>query len=96
MHIVDEATHFTPAIFLKRHTASEIWRTVVLCWNKVYLGPTDYLHVDQGSNYISKEFGECAEAECIKLLKAPIESPGTMSHVEIYDALLRAAYMKIR
>lgn len=76
------------AKFLERQTAEDLWKRIVHCWNKTYLGPPDYLHVDHGSNYISKEFGSTADAEGIAILKAPIESPGSISHVERYQAPL--------
>lgn len=60
------------------------------------MGPPDYLHVDQCTNFVSAEFSKCAESEGITVIQAPIESPATMSHVERYHAPLRAAYTKIR
>ena len=96
LHIVDEATHYNAASFLRKMSSAETWKTIVRCWTAVYLGPPDFLRVDQGTNFVSKEFCASAEAEGIKVLPAPIESPETLSHVERYHAPLRAAYTKIR
>ncbi len=96
LHVVDEATHFGAALFLKNQSTKSIWKAFLKCWTRIYLGPPDFLQVDQGTNFISSEFGECAKAEGITVLKAPIESANTMSHVERYHAPLRSAYKKIR
>lgn len=96
LHVVDEATHYTSAVFLNRQRASDTWKGLLRCWSRVYLGPPDFLRMDQGTNFIAKEFVESATAEGITVLPAPIESPSTMSHVERYHAPLRAAFKKIR
>ena len=96
LHVVDEATHYAAATFLRSMSAEDTWKALLRCWIRTYLGPPDHLRVDQGSNFISKHFLASADAEGIKVLEAPIESPSTMSHVERYHKPLRAAYMKIR
>lgn len=96
LHVVDEATHFNAALFLRNQSSQCIWKSFLKCWSRVYLGPPDYLHVDQGSNFISVELSKCAQAEGITVVKAPIESPATMTHVERYHAPLRSAFTKIR
>lgn len=95
LHVVDEATHFAAAIFLRKVSSKEVWKAFLRCWTHVYLGPPDYLKIDQGSNFTSKEFKGLAEATGIQILECPIESPATMSHVERYHAPLRAAYEKL-
>lgn len=96
LHLVDEATHYNAAQFLRKQSSTDVWKSIMRCWYRTYLGPPDFLHVDQGTNFVAKEFKECAEAEGIKILEAPIESPSTMSHVERYHVPLRSAYNKIR
>ena len=96
LHMVDEATHYSAAQFLKKQSTTEVWKAIRRCWLRVYLGPPDFLHVDQGSNLVSKEFMEEAEVEGIRIIEAPVESPSTMSHVERYHAPLKLAYSKIR
>lgn len=96
LHIVDEATHYCAAQFLRNNSSREVWKTILRCWSRIYLGPPDFLHVDQGSNFTSQEFRESAEADGIRIIEAPIESPGSISHVERYHAPLRASYLKIR
>lgn len=96
LHAVDEATHYTAATFMRNNTAEETWKSLLRCWSRVYLGPPDYLRIDQGSNFVAKHFRDSADADGISILEAPIECPNTMSHVERYHAPLRAAYNKIR
>lgn len=96
LHVVDEATHYRSAMFVQRVRSREVWKTLLRCWCHVYLGPPDFLRVDHGSQFISKEFLENAEADGISVLTAPIECPSSMSPVERYHGPLRAAYTKIR
>jgi len=95
LHVVDEATHFAAAIFLRKVSSKEVWKGLLRCWTHVYLGPPDYLKLDQGSSFTSKEFRGLAEAEGIKIIDCPIESPASMSHVERYHGPLRTAYEKL-
>lgn len=95
LHIVDEATHFAAAMFLRKVSSAEVWRTFLRCWVHVYLGPPDYLRVDQGSNFTSEETSANAEGCGIKLIKEPVECPNSMSHVERYHGPLRSAYEKL-
>ena len=96
IHIVDECTHFTAASFLKSQSASEIWKSILMLWTHTYMGPPDFLAVDQGSAYISEEFKRNAAADGIIMEEAPIESPGSIGIVERYHAPLRSAYVKLR
>lgn len=96
LNVVDEATHFNGALFLKNQSFQTVGKSLVRCWLRIYLGLPDYLHIDQGTTLISKEFNECAEAEGITVLKAPFESPSTICYVERYHAPQQASYTKNR
>lgn len=96
LHMVDEATHFMAATFLRNHSSEQVWKGLMNCWSRVYLGPPDYLRIDQGSNFVSKEFLDNAESDGITILEARIESLSTMSHSERYHGPLRVTYTKIR
>ena len=95
LHVVDEATHFTSACWLRKSTSKEVWKALLRCWSNIYMGPPDFLRVDQGTNFISEEFKELADTSGITLLEAPIECPSSLSHVERYHGPLRKAYEKI-
>jgi len=91
-HVVDNATHFAGAKFLRKVSSSEVRKGFMFCWAHVYLRPLDFLQLDQGSNFTSKEFRGLAEAEGIKIIDFPIESPASMSQFERYHGPLRTAY----
>lgn len=93
--IIDEATHFSAAGFLKSQSAKAVLKAVLHLWTLTYLGPPDYLGIDQGSNYVSEEFRSNAEAQGIIIDEAPIETPGAIGTVERYHAPLRAAHEKV-
>ena len=96
LHVVDEATHYQSAAFLHKQKSNDVWKCFLRCWSRIYLGPPDFLDVNQGSNFISKDFLNNADAEGISVLPVPIESPHSISHVERYHSPLRAAFNKIR
>lgn len=96
IHKVYEATYFSAAAFLRSQTAKEVWKAIQNIWVLVYMGPPDYLVVDQGSNYISSELKLNAEAEGVRIDEAPIEIPGAVGTVERYNAPLRSGYERIR
>ncbi len=61
LHYVDEATQYASARFLSTMSSSDVWKTLMRCWILAYLGPPDFLRVDKGSNFVSKEFKSNAE-----------------------------------
>ncbi len=79
LHCVDECTHFGSAAIVPSMRSEDVWKTLLKCWSLVYLGPPDFLRIDQGSNFVSAEFKASAHAEGITVLEAPVESPETMS-----------------
>jgi hypothetical protein len=74
LHIVDEATHFQTAAFLTKVTAEETWNVLSCSWSRMYLGPPDFLRIDQGTNFTAREFIDSAAGEGISVLEAPIVS----------------------
>lgn len=95
LHIVDEATHFAVATFLKTQTTDEIWKAITLLWMHTYMGPPDFLAVDQVSAYVSSKFKANGAAAGISLKEAPIESASTIGVAERYPAPLHSAYLKV-
>lgn len=86
IHMVDEATDFTAAKFVKKPSAASIWRAIQHMWILTYMGPLDHLSVDHRSAYLSDEMGRNMAASKIQLDEAPIENPGTIGIVERYHA----------
>ena len=88
LHVVDEATHFSAATWLRNSSLKEVWNGLLRCWSHVYAGPPDFLRIDQGSNFISREFKDKADTSGISLIEAPVGSPNSMSHGERYHGPL--------
>lgn len=65
---VDEATHYRSTLFLNFVRAFDAWKTFLRCWSRLYLGPPDFLRVDQDSNLVSKEMLDSAETDDISVL----------------------------
>ncbi len=95
LHLVDEATHFSSATWMIRTTSLAVWKAFTRCWSQIYMGPPDHLGLDQGSNFVSKEFKDLSDTVGIQLLEAPVESPNTLSHVQRYHGPWRSAYLKL-
>lgn len=55
----------------------------------------DHLHVDQGTNYTSKEMKSNLEASDVTLHEDGIETPVSIGTVQRYHGPLRAAYTRI-
>lgn len=49
IHAVDESTHFAAASFLRNESEREIRRTISDIWIHTYIGPPDFLAIDQDS-----------------------------------------------
>ena len=56
LHVVDTATSFNTAQFLRNITARHIWESLCLCWIDVYQGPPDWIITDIETQFRSIEF----------------------------------------
>lgn len=54
LHVVDDATHYTAANYLRSQSIEGIWETLRESCMQIYVGPPDFLFVDQGTAYTSK------------------------------------------
>lgn len=96
LHVVDEATRFQAAKWLRNMSSQHVWNVLRMCWIDVYLGPPDIINHDAGSNFTSQEFKDYSKSLNIKLKEAPVESAQTMSIVERYHKPLRRAFEIIK
>lgn len=55
-----------------QQSSAEIWRDHHV-WILTYMGPPDYLAVDHGFAYVSREIREVPEASWVRLEEVPIE-----------------------
>ncbi|TQN64414.1 hypothetical protein CSHISOI_11408, partial [Colletotrichum shisoi] len=96
LHVVDSATAFNAARFLKDISAKTTWEALRLCWIDVYQGPPDWIVADAGRNFTAAEFRHEAKAMSIDVKIIPIESHHSVGKVERYHAAVRRAYEIIR
>ncbi|KAF1990555.1 hypothetical protein K402DRAFT_303635, partial [Aulographum hederae CBS 113979] len=95
LHVVDEATSFQAARFLKNISAQHTWEMLRLCWIDTYLGPPEVIKHDAGKNFKSAIFRQSATALHIATKAIPIEAAHAIGLVERYHAPLRRAYQII-
>lgn len=65
-------------------------------WSLIYLGPPEYLLVNRGTAFTSKEFKKSLEAFDVRLEEAQIETSSAIGAAEWYCAPLRLAFEKFR
>ena len=92
LQVVDSATAFQSARFLKDMSARNAWDTLRICWIDVYLGPPEQVVHDAGTNFASAEFRQYARSMAIDLKEVPVEAHNSVGKVERYHAPLRRAF----
>jgi hypothetical protein len=96
LQVIDAATSFGAARFLRDMSARNAWDTLRTCWIDTYQGPPDYLMHDAGKNFTSTEFKQLASSMSIKVKEVPVEAHNSVGKVERYHAPLRRAYEILR
>ncbi|KAJ5379608.1 hypothetical protein N7509_012727 [Penicillium cosmopolitanum] len=96
LQVIDAATSFGAARFLRDMSARNSWDTLRACWIDTYQGPPDYVVHDAGKNFISTEFKQLASSMSIKIKEVPVEAHNSVGKVERYHAPLRRAYEILR
>jgi hypothetical protein len=96
LQVIDAATSFGAARFLRDMSARNTWDTLRACWIDTYQGPPDYVVHDAGKNFTSIEFKQLASSMSIKVKEAPVEAHNSVGKVERYHAPLRRAYEILR
>ena len=92
LHVVDEATRFQVAQWLKNVSTKATWDALRLCWIDVYIGPPDMIITDAGKNFTSQEFHQHAAVMGISTKNVPVEAHWSIGITERYHAVLRRAY----
>jgi hypothetical protein len=92
LQVVDSATAFEAARFLKDMSARTAWDTLRACWIDTYLGPPDMVVHDAGKNFASIDFKQLANSMAIEIKEVLIEAHNSVGLVERYHAPLRRAY----
>jgi hypothetical protein len=96
LQVVDSATSFGAARFLKDMSARNAWDTLRACWIDTYQGPPEYVVHDAGKNFTSMEFKQLALSMSIEVKEVLVEAHNSVGLVERYHAPLRRAYEIIR
>jgi len=96
LHVVDEATRFGAARWVKSMSAQHAWDALRACWIDVYIGPPDIIAHDAGKNFASEEFRQHAATMAITTKGVPVEAHQSIGIVERYHAPLRRAYNVLR
>jgi hypothetical protein len=93
LHIVDAATAFQAARFLRKDVSTKsVWEALRLCWIDVYLGPPDIIITDAGKQLTSTEFNQNARAISIEVREVPVEAHHSIGKVERYHVPIRRAF----
>jgi hypothetical protein len=92
LHIIDEATRYQAARWLRNLSAKHTWDTLRNCWVDTYLGPPDYITHDAGTNFASKEFRQYAASMGITARSVPVEAHWSVGMIERAHPVLRRAY----
>ena len=74
LHIVDEATRFQAARWLKNVSTKATWDALRLCWIDVYIRLPDMIVTDAGTNLTSQEFNQHATLMGISTKHVPVEA----------------------
>lgn len=96
VHIVDDATGFQAAMFVKDMKAKTVWDAIHKCWINTYLGPPDLLTTDEGREFYSTEFKQYAKQLGVNAQTVPVEAHNSVGKIERYHTPLRRAYKIIR
>jgi hypothetical protein len=96
LHIVDEATSFQAAKWLKDTSTGHTWNVLRQIWIDTYLGPPDVIKADAGRNFTSKEFKQHATSMQVTIDIVTVEAHWSIGQVERYHQPLRRAYEIIK
>ncbi|XDG08264.1 hypothetical protein ABKA04_007879 [Annulohypoxylon sp. FPYF3050] len=92
LHVLDKATTYQAAKFMRDMTAKHTWDTLRFLWIDTYLGPPDNLVFDAGTNFTANEFVANAKSMSITVEEVPVEAHNSIGQLERYHGPLRRAY----
>lgn len=92
LHVIDTATSFQAATFLRTMSAKDAWEALCKCWINVYQGPPDFIVHDPGTNFASEEFRNHAKIMGITCREMPVEAHWALGKVERAHGPLRRTY----
>ncbi|KAI0993782.1 hypothetical protein K3495_g14403 [Podosphaera aphanis] len=92
LHVIDSATSFQGARFLKSLSSKDTWETLRMLWIDTYQGPPDIITNDAGTNFASSEFRNEAKILGITCKQVPTEAHWSIGKIERYYAPLRRVF----
>ncbi|KAL5903019.1 hypothetical protein ACKVV7_011560 [Pyricularia oryzae] len=92
LHVIDSATGFQAATFLKDMSAHTTWNALCRIWIHIYLGPPDIITHDPGKNFASEEFHSNARIVGTTCKEMPVEAHWALGKIERAHAPLRRAF----
>ena len=96
LHVVDDETKFSEAVFLPNASAEAIWSAFSKCRATIYTGLPNRLMVDHGSALgKSIVFASLVGNSNVKLETTGIESHSSLRIGEKYHELLRNTYRRL-
>lgn len=93
---MDEATPFQAAHRLNNMSIGELWCPLKVCWINVYLGSSDIITHDAGSNFVSRAFQQNVDLLHINYKEVVVEASNRMSLVERYHEPLPREFSILR
>lgn len=92
LHVIDEATRYQTARWLKNVIVKHTWDMLRLCWIDVYLESSEYIQHDADKNFVSRKFRQHAIIMTIIIKFVLVEAHWSIEIVKRYHAVLRRAY----
>ena len=92
LHVIDEATKFQAARWLKNILAKHTQEVLRYCWINTYNGPPDSIVHDAGTNFTAKEFTQNATSLAIVTKCVLVEAHWSVGVVERYHVVIRRAF----
>ena len=92
LHIVDTATSFQNATFIRSQSSKELWNDFIECWASVYTGFPENIRLDRQSGFTADEFRNYAKNVGINLQFSGIESHNALGSGERYHMPLRRVF----
>ena len=98
LHIVDTATRFSAAVFLREYGQSVegIWLAFIEVWRTMYAGYPNRLRADAGSAFTWLRWKSITDFVGITLRISGVESHNSLGVGERYHARLRRFYRKVK
>ena len=92
LHVVDTATNFQNAVFIRSKSAIDIWQDFLDCWVTVYTGFPEIIRLDRESSFVSDKFRNNAKDNGVDLQFSGIESHNAIGQGERYHHTLRRIF----